>query len=174
MMFRTHILFALFFYLLFIKIFSIQVSLIFIGILAFGAILPDVDSPSSFVNRKYLFGIGKGISLFSEHRGFFHSIYGILITAVVSIIFVYFVKASFIYTLALPLGYFMHLAADSLNVSGIKWFWKTEKLHLKGPIKTGSIFEQLFFFVFLIATVYILIGNSGIQGIVGFVSKALG
>lgn len=172
MMFRTHILFALFFYLLFIKIFSMQVSLIFVGILAFGAILPDVDSPSSFVNRKYLFGIGKGISLFSEHRGFFHSIYGILITFVVSIIFVYFLKASFIFSLALPLGYFMHLAADSLNVSGIKWFWKSG--HIKWKIRTGSVFEQLFFVVLLIATTYIIIGSSGIQGIVGFVSKITG
>lgn len=169
MMFRTHILFALFFYLLAIKIFSLNVSIIFAGIMAFGAILPDIDSPSSFVNRKYLFGFGKGISLFSKHRGFFHSVYGILIFGLVSIIVIYFIQASWIYMLALPFGYLLHLAADSLNVSGIKWFWKSG--HVKGPVRTGSVFEQLFFIILLFLTIYMILGNQGIQEITAFVSK---
>ncbi|MEM4153055.1 MAG: metal-dependent hydrolase [Candidatus Pacearchaeota archaeon] len=171
MMFRTHMLFALFFYILFIKIFSMQFSLIFAAIMAFGSILPDIDSPSSFVNRKYLFGIGKNIAAFSEHRGFFHSIFGILIFATLSIISIHLLKLPLIYSVALPLGYFMHLAADSLNVSGIKWLWKSNKLHIKWKIKTGSISEQLFFIFLLILTIYIIIGNQGIKEITAFVSK---
>ena len=171
MMFRTHILFALFFYLLFMKIFSINFSVIFAIVLCFGSILPDIDSPKSYVNRKYLFGIGKGIATFSKHRGFWHSIYGLFIFAFISLIIIYLTKASFFYSLALPLGYFMHLAADSLNVSGIRWFWKSKKLHLKWKIKTGTISEQLFFILLIFVTTYLLIGNQGIKEITSFASK---
>lgn len=169
MMFRTHILFALFFYILAIKLFSFNFSLIFALIIAFGSILPDIDSPSSFVNKKYLFGIGKTIAAFSTHRGFFHSIFGILIFFIGALIIIHFLKASVLYTIALVLGYFLHLAADSLNVSGIKWFWKSG--HIKGPIKTGSFFEQFIFIIFLISTIYLIIGNQSFQSIIAFVSK---
>ena len=121
--------------------------------------------------RKYLFGIGKGIATFSKHRGFWHSIYGLFIFAFISLIIIYLTKASFFYSLALPLGYFMHLAADSLNVSGIRWFWKSKKLHLKWKIKTGTISEQLFFILLIFVTTYLLIGNQGIKEITSFASK---
>lgn len=174
MMFRTHVIFALFFFILFLKIFSFNFSpnvsvIIFTIVLCFGSILPDVDSPGSFVNRKYLFGIGKGIAAFSEHRGFFHSIFGILLFAVIAFVAVYFIKTSFIYAIASPIGYFLHLAADSFTVSGINWLWKSG--HIKGPIRTGSIFEQFFFIALLVATVYIAVGSQGLQQITTFVSK---
>lgn len=161
MMFRTHILFAFFFYFLFISIFSINFSIIFALFLCFGAILPDVDSPRSYINRNYLFGIGKGIAIFSKHRGFFHSIFGLLIFFIISIIGVLLINAPPIYSLTLPVGYFLHLAADSLNVSGIKWFWKSG--HIRGKIRTGSIFEQLFFILLLILTIILIIETLGIS-----------
>jgi len=169
MMFRTHILFALFFYILAIQLFSLNFSIIFAVILVFGAILPDVDSPTSFVNKNYLFGIGKGIALFSEHRGFFHSVFGALIFFTLGLIIIFFLKVSIIFAIALALGYLLHLAADSLTVSGIKWFWKSG--HIKGPIRTGSIFEQLFFVGLIIITAYLIIGNQGLQQVTAFVSK---
>ncbi len=139
-----------------------EFSVIFALILCFGAILPDIDSPKSYVNRKYLFGIGKGIAAFSKHRGFFHSIFGLLIFFVLSLIIVYFLKTSFIFSIALILGYFLHLAADSLNVSGVKWLWKSKKLHLKWKISTGTFSEQLFFVFLLFLTLYFIIKVQGI------------
>ena len=171
MMFRTHILFALFFYIIIIKIFSLEFSWIFTFILCFGAILPDMDSPKSYVNRKYLFGFGKGIAAFSKHRGFWHSIFGLLIFAIISFVVIYFIKQPIVFGFALPFGYFLHLAADSLNVSGIKWLWKSKKLHIKGKISTGTIFEQLFFIILLFLTSYIILGNQGVQKITTFVTK---
>lgn len=168
-MFRTHILFALFFYLLFIKIFSLNVSLVFAAILCFGSILPDIDSPSSYVNAKYLFGIGKTISAFSKHRGFWHSIFGMLIFLAISFAAVCFLKAPFVFVFALPIGYMLHLAADSFNISGIKWFWKRGRI--SGPIRTGSVFEQLFFIILLLGTAYIIIGNGGLKEATAFISK---
>lgn len=149
MMFRTHIAFALLFYFLFLKIFSIAFLPLFALILCFGSILPDIDSPGSFVNAKYLLGVGKTVSMFSKHRGFWHSIFGCLIFSAISFAAIYFLNAQFILALALPTGYLLHLAADSFNVSGIKWFWKSG--HIKGPIRTGGIFEQLFFLTICIA-----------------------
>lgn len=171
MMFRTHILFAIFFYLLFIKIFALEFSLIFSLVLALGAIMPDIDSPKSYINRKYLFGIGKGIAAFSKHRGFWHSVYGLGIFLVLSVSIVILTGVPFIFCLALPLGYFLHLLADSFNVSGIKWLWKSKKMHLRWKIKTGHISEQLFFIILFLFTVYLVIGNYGVQDIIGFVSK---
>ncbi len=171
MMFRTHILFALFFYLIIIKIFSINFSWIFAVILCFGAILPDIDSPRSYINRKYLLGFGKGIAAFARHRGFWHSIFGLLIFAALSFVAIYFLNQSIIFAFALPFGYFLHLTADSLNVSGIKWLWKSKKLHIRWKISTGTISEQFFFIILFVLTTYIIIGNQGIQQITAFVSK---
>ena len=139
--------------------------------MCFGSILPDIDSPKSYINRKYLLGIGKGIALFSKHRGFWHSIYGILIFIIASVIIVYIINVPLIFSLALPFGYFLHLAADSLNTTGIKWLWKSNKLHIKSKIKTGKITEQLFFIALLLATIYLIIGNQGMQDITAFMSN---
>ena len=167
MMFRTHILFAFFFYFLALKIFSF--SWLFALLLALGAILPDIDSPSSFVNKKYMLGIGKSISFFSVHRGFWHSIYGATIFTFVSLVITFFAHASIFYALALFSGYILHLAADSLNVSGIKWFWKSG--HLRWKIRTASLSEQIFFVALLVLTLYIAIGNEGFKKISAFVLR---
>lgn len=169
MMFRTHILFAVFFYIVAIKLFSLNFSVLFTIILAFGAILPDIDHPKSFVNQKYLFGVGRGIAIFSSHRGFFHSIFGAIIFFGIALVLIYFLNFSVFYAIALGTGYLLHLAADSLNVSGVKWLWKSG--HAKGPIKTGSILEQVFFIALLLLTIYVIVGNQGIQQITAFVSK---
>lgn len=169
MMFRTHVLFALFFYLLFIKLFSFDLNAIFAFVLCFGSILPDIDSPSSFVNSRFLLGIGKAVASFSEHRGFFHSIFGILPFLIIGFLLALWLKFSVIYILALSIGYMLHLAADSFNVSGIKWLWKSG--HIKGIIRTGSIFEQVFFIILILGTIYVIIGGHGLQEATAFISK---
>ena len=168
MMFRTHLLFALFAYIFVIKVFSLNFSILFALLLCFGTILPDIDSPESYVNKKYLLGFGKGIAFFSKHRGFWHSIFGLLIFIALAT-FIFFINNYFIFVLALPLGYFLHLMADSLNPSGIKWFWKSNKLHLKWKIKTGHVTEQLFFVLILFLTTILVLGNKGIKEISAFV-----
>lgn len=169
MMFRTHLLFSLFFYFLIIKIFSLNFSLVFMFLIAIGSILPDIDSPSSFVNRKYLFGIGKTVSLFSSHRGFFHSVFGLVVFFIVAFILINFLKLSLFYAVAFSLGYFLHLVADSLNVSGVKWFWKFGKI--KGPIKTAGTFEQFFFFVLIVLTAFLILEKQPFQSLTAFISK---
>jgi inner membrane protein len=154
MMFRTHILFALLFYILVLKVFSIGFLPVFALVLCFGSILPDIDSPSSFVNKKYLLGIGNAVSAFSTHRGFFHSIFGALLFMIICFLLGLWLKFSAIYILALGAGYILHLAADSFNVSGIKWFWKSG--HVKWIVRTGSISENIFFVVICAALVLLV------------------
>ena len=43
------------------------------------------------------------------------------------------------------LGFISHLAADSLNPTGIKWLQPFSKAKLKDGIRTGSAMEKLFF-----------------------------
>jgi inner membrane protein len=168
MMFRTHLVFALFVYVLAIKLFSLNFSILFTLVLCFGAILPDIDSPESYVNKKYLLGFGKGIAFFSKHRGFWHSIYGLLIFIALAT-FIFFINNAFLFVFALPVGYFLHLAADSFNVSGIKWLWKSNKLHLRWKIKTGRVTEQLFFVLLILLTSALILGNQGIKEVTAFV-----
>lgn len=167
-MFRTHILFALFFYLLFAKIFSFPISITFTLILCFGAILPDIDSPKSFVNKKYLFGFGRTVAAFSKHRGFFHSIFGLFLTTFIFFIPIYLFKLPLVYCFALSSGYFLHLLADSFTVSGINWFWKG-KFKIKGHLVTGSTFESIIFFVLIFGIIYFIIGSSWIKNLTAFV-----
>jgi len=47
----------------------------------------------------------------------------------------------------------MHLVADSLTVTGIRWFWK--KGHLKWKIKTATFSEGLFFLALLLISFFV-------------------
>jgi len=169
MMFRTHIIFAFFFYLLFISCFSLQLNVMFALVLCFGSILPDIDSPSSFINSRFLLGIGRTVAKFSAHRGFWHSIFGLLPFLIAGFFLALWLNFSAIYILALSLGYMLHLAADSFNVSGIKWLWKSG--HIRGPIRTGGVFEQVFFIALIAGTFYIIMGAHGLQNVTSFFSK---
>ena len=169
MIFRTHILFALFFYLLFVRLFSMTISIIFTLLLVIGSILPDMDSPNSYVNKHYLIGIGKVISKFSEHRGFWHSIYGLIVVTLFMALITFLFRLPDRFIIALPLGYLLHLTADSFTVSGIKWFWK--KGHIKGPIKTGSTGENIFFFMLIILTVLVILGKTTITSFATFIKS---
>lgn len=170
-MFRTHILFALFFYILAVVIFPLNFSITLALVLCFGAILPDIDSPKSFVNKKFLLGAGKTVAVFSTHRGFWHSIFGLLISFTAAFLIIYFFNIKIIYAIALATGYFLHLLADSFTVSGIKWFWKASKFQPKGFVKTASFGENIFFIILIVAIFFLILGKQGIMGISAFASK---
>jgi len=169
MRFYTHVLFALFFYFLAIIIFNLNFSIFFALILCLGAILPDIDSPNSFINRKIK--ISKLVIVFSKHRGFFHSLFGILFFFIIGFMITLFIGLSLIYTAFFCFGYFLHLVADSMTISGVRWFWLSKKGHLQGKIKTGSIFENLLFVTLLILTICLFIKLPEFQKIIAFISK---
>lgn len=121
-------------------------SLFFIVALV-STILPDIDSPSSFLGKAWF---GKPVSTFSAHRGFLHS-YTFCI--IVSALFAFFYPI-----LALPffLGYSFHLFADSFTIAGIKPFWPIRNVS-SGKIKTGGRIEDVIFWIFVFIDILLFV-----------------
>jgi len=166
-MYKTHIVFAIFLYLLLTSIFHIPKNFYVALIVALGSLLPDIDSGKSYINRKMKFG--KLIAYASKHRGFWHSVFGLLFIFILSLILFSLIKKPF-FSLYLSLGYFSHLIADSLTLTGIKPLWKLSKFEIKGKIKTSGFFEYILFFLLLISIAYLLF-PSQIQTFTSYVIK---
>lgn len=91
---------------------------------AFGALLPDIDHPSSTVGRMFP-RVSKPLAAVFGHRGFTHSLLAsVLLGAVLA-------YTSHMHAASLPaataaavsMGYLSHLLADYLTVRGIPLFW---------------------------------------------------
>ncbi len=143
MLIRTHLLVGLFFALLLLPS---ENKLIFVLIVLFASIIPDIDSRFSKIGRKKTFRI---LQFFVKHRGIVHSFTFLLI---VSLIF------SFTFPdIILPffLGYGSHLLIDGLTRQGIRPFYPLG-FKIKGIIRTGKRFETLVFVVFLVVDLILI------------------
>jgi len=111
-----------------------------------GSLLPDIDSENSLLGRKV-----KAIARLLEHRGFTHSLAGMLIFVAIlqialAVTGIQTSIAAFMY------GYLSHLAIDALTVEGIMPLYPL-KVRIQGPIETNSIYEKLIFTMLLIVAV---------------------
>jgi inner membrane protein len=167
MMFKTHLIVSLLAYVVLIKFLSFDFSWLFLGALLVGSIVPDLDHPTSFISKKIK--ILKPLDLFVGHRGIFHSIFGMAFIALVVFIVLIYFKLPLFFLLAISLGYFLHLFADSFTPAGIKWFWKS--FHIRGPIRTSGIMEHVLLIALILLTVYIYIGHQGVENITAFATK---
>lgn len=125
----------------------LQIS--FAIVLIFGVLLPDIDKASSTIGQK--FGLfSKFIQKFFKHRGFFHSVWIILIFYIV---FNFLISKYFqINNLVLNgffIGYASHLIGDALTVNGIKPFYPFN-FRIAGPIRTGKLSELILAFLIII------------------------
>ena len=153
MMWYTHVVFGLLFYLIAV-LFGAPMSLVDIGMAAFGALMPDIDHPKSYISTK-LPG-GTVMPRFVEHRGATHTVEAaLIITALVGGI-AYWITDSYWPAVAFFIGYISHLFADTLTVSGIKWS-RFSKFHPRGKIKTGTKGEGLVLILVTFATVMLFI-----------------
>jgi inner membrane protein len=141
---------------------------------ALGALTPDIDNARSTLG-KHLGVVSKEFQHLAGHRTFFHSIIGLLVVGAV-IFGVEYALGWGLYELgyqhagsllggggppsisigngrdealiALLVGYFLHLVADSLTVGGVPWLWPS-KVRFGFPpnrhwrFKTGSGFEPV-------------------------------
>ncbi len=152
MLFRTHIIFFIFIFLLIFNKINAPFIFFFIGLIS--TVIPDIDSNNSRVGRKPLFKI---LTAFNKHRGFFHSLFfGILFFS-----FIYFFVKKEEIAFAFALGYFLHLFLDSLTKQGINLFWPFN-LKIKGFIRSGGKIELIIFIVlsFLILVFFFRMINS--------------
>lgn len=150
MMAKTHLAFGVLVGILVLPLFKPEDKILFFGILLIGALLPDVDTPTSTLSRKIPI-IPRLISIISRHRGIFHSIW---LSTGISISLGY--LTSPINGIALFIGYFSHLISDGLTVSGINFFHPLAKLHLSGFIETNTT-SELVLFIGLITSIALLL-----------------
>lgn len=138
MKYTTHSIYGILIFLIILKFYPLTfLEKIFVLALAIlGSLLPDIDSHKSKIG-KYFFFLNFGC----KHRGWLHSIGGLILTTAISILITTMLKIKIIYAIALNTGIFSHIVLDSLNKKGIQPFYPLKKPRLKGPIKMGSLGE---------------------------------
>jgi inner membrane protein len=137
MLAKTHLAFGFLTGLFFMELIPTGNIFLFFGLVLLGSLLPDVDAKDSFIVKKFPW-ILKPISIFTSHRGIFHSLLGAVV--IPGFIF-YFISR--IYGFALFLGYTSHLFADGFTKKGVNFLHPISKLHLSGFIETGKLAEYL-------------------------------
>lgn len=148
MMFITHVSFALFLGLLITSKLALPVDqYVFLAIILFTSLLPDIDSAHSLLGSKV-----KALSLAFRHRGIIHSLFVMTIFGIILLL----ITPNLYYLLALVIGYFSHLMLDSLTPKGIPLFWPSKK-RLNGSFKTTGLIDWLLLMAFFILDVILLI-----------------
>ena len=137
MLFHTHILLGITFFLLLEDLFSGGNEIIFFLLVLLGSILPDLDSARSRINR-WSGIIGIIIAFFFRHRGIMHSLFlHLLLFFTITLTFdVYYASGLF-------LGYLAHVVGDGATRGGLMVFYPFSKYKIKGPIRVGSFSENL-------------------------------
>ncbi|MBN1175292.1 metal-dependent hydrolase [Candidatus Woesearchaeota archaeon] len=142
---RTHLAAAVFLAVLFFSIYSYDsitnVFLLFLFVI--GSLFPDVDSARSILGRKI-----KIISFIFKHRGFFHSIFAlVLFSLLLGLLF------KPIAGIVFASGFTLHIVMDAITKEGIHILG----FKIQGPIKVGSITEHVFYLVLLVASLIFMI-----------------
>lgn len=150
MKFRTHLIFSFLISILIINYFNIQNKIVFVAILLIASALPDIDSYKSKLGKK-IKPISFLINIFLGHRGIFHSPFFLILTSMLIAIINQEIASAFF------IGYLSHLILDSLTPEGVMFFYPFSKKRTKGPIRTGSLFENIFFILLLILCFYMII-----------------
>lgn len=148
MLFHTHLAFAFLIGLIAIPYINTANPIIFMAILLFAGILPDIDHAGSKIGRWF-----KPIGWIFEHRGFFHSALGTIALTIA----VYLITKNITYATAFILGYTSHLLADAITDSGIMFLHPFSKRRFAGFFRTGSFFEHIFLFVVLAGSIFHLV-----------------
>ncbi len=145
MIFRTHMAFALFFALLFVDKFNGS-KILFLILVLFSGMLPDIDHPRSKIGKRLWF-LSKPFSFLFGHRKLFHSMFlAIVLGAVVWKFFGEFWMPVF-------LGYASHILIDGFTLEGINFIYPIKQLRLQGFIETGKRQEILLFYLLVIVDI---------------------
>ncbi len=153
MMYKSHLVFGIFIGIVYLLLFGVSGNkYLFLSFVGLAALFPDIDHENSKIGNKV-----KVLSFLIRnvfgHRGFFHSIFPAVI---LYFVFVYIFNLKLI-GLGIAVGYISHLMSDALTVTGVN-FLHPFKAKVSGFIRTGSILEYIFFFVFLVLDVWKVYG----------------
>lgn len=143
---------------------------LFYVMVAFGALLPDIDNAHSTLGKK-LGWISKEIQHKFGHRTLFHSLLGLVIGSALALgiqqLITYLllsrgytiparvISSSYIVFWAVLFGCVMHIAADALTLEGVPLFWPIRKYYGFPPVRnwrfrTGSWPEHVIVWAFML------------------------
>lgn len=129
------------------------------AVAAAAALLPDVESPKSFVGQK-LPGVSHAGELVFGHRQAFHSLPAAIGFLVAAFVFSKSVHLPSYFAFAGFAGYLSHLLLDTLNPAGVPWLWPL-KIRLRVPLfQTGGILERALVFPTLLLASLFLAGRN--------------
>ncbi|MEM4336425.1 MAG: metal-dependent hydrolase [Candidatus Woesearchaeota archaeon] len=147
-MFRTHIVVGFLAALFLIEHINYKNQILFTALVVIGSLLPDIDHPKSKIGKNF-----KIISMFFEHRGFFHSLF---VMPLLALIIFYLTRTNY-YSIPLLTGYLSHIVMDLLTKEGVMLFHPLSKMRIRGLVKTGGILEKILFFIILSFTILYLL-----------------
>lgn len=160
----THITFAEFIYLLLLTTTGVVLNATNAIIIAFAAVLPDIDTAASIIGRIFPF-ISKPLERKFGHRTLTHSLMMIIIIALAGIPILILKQDIYICSI---IGYASHPLLDTATVNGVKLFYPFSKVKCIFPMEvnhphsyrmqTGSkldIMLSVIFFVGCIPTLFI-------------------
>ena len=140
MLFHTHLMIGLVFFLLLKDYFTGGNEILFLILVLLGSIFPDIDDGKSKM-KKASGIIGSIISYLFKHRGIFHSIFMGLGLFVLFIVF-----WNSYYAFAILIGYSSHLFGDIITPMGLKLFYPLSDFKIRGPIRVGGLGEWVILF----------------------------
>ncbi len=149
MQFKTHLALAFLFGLFYLELigYSLNEGWLILLLFLLGALLPDIDHFSSWLNNKLK--ITKILALFLQPRGMMHSLsFAVLLFFIVGLLW------EFTYATAILLGYLSHLLGDLLTKDGLRLFQPFGQFKIAGFFKTGKLMEKL---IFALLTVLIVL-----------------
>jgi inner membrane protein len=147
MLFRTHLAFSFLIGLYLIEFLDINEQILFMVVLLFFSVFPDVDERTSKIFKK-LKPFSYLAALFG-HRNIFHTIY--FPVAIFLVLYIFNLK---LLSIAVLVGYLLHLFLDLITKKGLALFYPLSKKRIKGFVKVGSLIENLIFLVFIVLIVY--------------------
>lgn len=103
-----------------------------LGVVLLGAVLPDIDHPSSWIGRRLWF-VSRPVAALAGHRGITHST-----LAAVAALLTLRLAGSGGWAAPLAVGYLSHLAADLVTVGGIPLFWPVRRRISLEWFRSGS------------------------------------
>lgn len=118
-----------------------------IAIAGLSALLPDIDSPKSYLGSK-IKPVSALLSLTVGHRGILHSL---LATGAIYWISTLLIPEYSIYVLV---GYFSHLILDSFNPQGVPLLWPLSFQFRIPLVRTGSVVEKILVLPLFVVAAY--------------------
>lgn len=117
---------------------------LFLPLVVFASLWPDVDHENSKINR--LVPVTRFVPVFFSHRGFFHSVFP---PAAIYGAFWYAGLPQI--ALALTVGYCSHLLSDCCTRLGCNLIHPLSTFRIQGPIFTDGLMEYVLFGAVMVA-----------------------